>query len=115
MSLPNVAEVLTEWAVPTLIKTVTQTTVDFEPVTAITGRTQDCVIQVAEKERLNPDTIDWSKEYLMVHSAAGIVIDEYVEYQGRDYKVVDRNPYGDYGYTEVVAEETKEPLLEVNA
>ena len=111
--LPDMSDVLTAWERPVLIKTVTTTTVDFEPVETVAGRTQDCVVQVAEKERLNPDTIDWTLEYLMVHSKSGIEQGEYIEFDGRDYKVIERGPWRGYGYTEVVAEETKRPLLEV--
>lgn len=115
MSLPDVSDALTEWEQAVLIKTVTVTTVDFEEVETITGRNQDCVIQVAEKEKLNSETIDWTLEYLMVHSKSDIEQGEYIEYKSRDYKVIERGPWDDYGYNEFVAEETKRPLLVVNA
>lgn len=111
--LPDMSDVLTEWETPQLIKTVTNTTVDFEPVEVVTGRTQNCVVQVADKEKLNLDTINWSLEYLMVHSKSDIEIDELIEYKGRDFIVVQRGPWNDYGYTEVIAEETKRTLVEV--
>ena len=113
MSILDVSDTLTEWERPTVIKTVTETTVDFQPVEAVTGRTQNCVIQVAEKEKLNPATIDWSLEYIMVHSRQGIEIDELIEYEGMDYIVIERGPWRGYGYTEVVAVETKRPLIMV--
>ena len=72
MNVLDVSDALTEWERPTVIKTVTESTVDFQPVTVVTGRSQLCVIQVAEKEKLNPATIDWSLEYLMIHSRSGI-------------------------------------------
>jgi hypothetical protein len=108
----DVSDVLIDWEQPVLIKTVTTTTIDFEPVETVTGRMQNCVVQVAEKENLNPDTIDWSKEYLMVHSQNNISIDELIEYYDADYRVISRGPWRGYGYTEVVAEETKEPVKE---
>ena len=111
MSILDVSDTLTEWERPTVIKTVTETTVDFQPVEAVTGRTQNCVIQVAEKEKLNPATIDWSLEYLMIHSKSDIDIDELIEYEGMDYIVIERGPWHGYGYTEVVAAETKRPLV----
>lgn len=111
--LPDMSDVLTEWELPRLIKTVTITSVDFVQTEVVAGRTQNCVIQVAEKEKLNPATIDWTLEYLMIHSKLGIQQGEYVEYQGADYKVIGRGPWGSYGYTEVIAEETKRPLLVV--
>ena len=109
----DVSDALTEWERPVLVKTVTKTTVDFEPVETVAGRTQDCVIQVAEKEQINPDTIDWSLEYLMVHSKSAIEIDALIEYDGRDYIVTQKGPWRGYGYYEVVAVETKRPVVEV--
>ena len=91
MNILDVSDTLTEWERPTVIKTVTETTVDFQPVEAVTGRTQNCVIQVAEKEKLNPATIDWSLEYILIHSRSGIEMDELIEHDGRDYKVTDRD------------------------
>jgi len=113
MNILDVSDTLTEWERPTVIKTVTETTVDFQPVEAVTGRSQLCVVQVADKEKINPGTIDWSLEYLMIHSKSAIDINELIEHDGRDYKVTDRGPWRGYGYTEVVAAETKRPLVEV--
>ena len=91
------SDVLTAWERPVLIKTVTTTAVDFEPVETVAGRTQDCVVQVAEKERLNPDTIDWTLEYLMVHSKSGIEQGEYIEFDGRDYRLSSADHGADTG------------------
>ena len=111
MSILDVSDALTDWERPTVIKTVTESTVDFEPVTVVTGRSQLCVVQVADKEKINPGTIDWSLEYIMVHSRSGIEMDELIEHDGRDYKVTDRGLWRGYGYVEVVAAETKRPLV----
>ena len=109
----DVSDALTEWERPTIIKTVTETTVNFQPVEAVTSRIQNCVVQVAEKEKLNPATIDWSLEYIMVHSRKGIEMDELIEDEGRDFIVIDRGPWRGYGYTESIAVETKRPMVMV--
>ena len=113
MALPNMARTLVRWQRPVTIKTVTKTTVDFQPTVTVAGRTQECVVQVAEKSKLNPDTIDWSRAYLMVHSSDPIEMGELVEFNGEDYLVVERGAWEGYGYTEVLAEQTKKPLVEV--
>ena len=113
MTILDVSEALTEWERPHTIKTVTTETVDFEPVETVTARVQLCVVQVADKEDLNKDTIDWSKEYLMIHSKLNIDMGELIEYDGRDYLIISRGPWRGYGYTEVVAEETKKPVKEI--
>ena len=113
MSILDVSDALTDWEWPTVIKTVTESTVDFQPVFTVVQRSQLCVVQVADKEKINPGTIDWSLEYIMVHSRSGIEIDDLIEHDGRDYKVTDRGPWRDYGYVEVVAAETKRPSVVV--
>jgi hypothetical protein len=112
-SILDVSDALTEWERPTFIKTVTKTTVDFEPAETVVGRTQNCVVQVADKEQVNPDTLDWSLEYIMVHSKSAIEIDELVEHDGKDFIVKQKGPWRGYGYFEVIAVETKRPLVEV--
>jgi len=113
MNILDVSDALTEWERPTVIKTVTESTVDFEPATVVTGRSQLCVVQVADKEKINPGTIDWSLEYILIHSRSGIEMDELIEHDGRDYKVTDRGPWRGYGYTESIAVETKRPMVMV--
>ena len=49
----------------------------------------------------------------MIHSKSDIDIDELIEYEGMDYIVIERGPWRGYGYTEVVAVETKRPVVMV--
>ncbi len=111
--IPNVSGTLRAWERSVLIKTITTTSVDFVETEVVTGRTQLCVVQVADKAQLNPETIDWNLEYLMVHSRSNIDLDELIEFQGKDYLVKSKGPWAGYGYTEVIAEETNRPLKEV--
>ena len=113
MNILDVSDALTECERPTVIKTITETTEDFQPADTVTARTQNCVVQVAEKEKLNPATIDWSLEYIMVHSRKGIEMDELIEDEGRDFIVIDRGSWRGYGYTESIAVETKRPMVMV--
>jgi len=113
MSLPQVGHVLNDWLISTSIKTVTRTTTNFIETNAVVSRTQYCVVQPAQKETLNPRTIDWSLEYLRVHSKIDIEIGEFVELDSKDYKVIEKTNWNRYGYSEVIAEETKRPLLVV--
>jgi len=111
--LPDMSEVLKEWARPYTLKTVTRQTVDFEPTDVVAGRTIDAVVQPAQMEKLNPDQIDWSKKYLQIHSTAPIAMGEFLEYNGEDYKIVDNGDYQRYGFTEAVGEQTKKTILAV--
>lgn len=111
--LPDMSDTLEEWALPYTVKTVTRTTVNFEPVDVVAGRTVDAVVQPAQMETLNKDQIDWSKKYLQIHSAAPIAMGEFLEYEGEDYRIIDNGNYQLYGFTEAVGEQTKKALLEV--
>lgn len=113
--LPDMSDTLQEWSSPYLIKTVTRTTTDFVESDIITGRTANCVVQPAQKENLNPDIIDWSLKYLLVHSTSALYDGEFIEYQGEDFKIIGDGDYQLYGFSEVIAEQTKRTLLVVNA
>lgn len=110
--LPDMSDVLTEWLQPVKLKTVTETTVDFEPVTVVSVVDTQAVVQPADPERLQVDQIDFSLEYIQIHSTTPMRIGQYIEWDGRDFKLVPfRKGYGQYGYVEVVGEETQKPLL----
>lgn len=111
--LPDVSEAMDGWLSDYLIKTVTKITADFDEADTVAGRTIPAMVQVAQKEKLNPDQIDWSKKYILVHSPDPINVSEYIEYGGEDYKIIEPGDWQAYGYTEAVAEQTKQTLLVV--
>ena len=67
----------------------------------------EAVVQPANKERINPDIIDWSLEYLQVHSKITIVIDDRLTWQGKKYKAVELGNYVSYGFYEALFEQVK--------
>lgn len=107
----DMTDALIGWELPVKRKTRTETTVDFEPVVVVTSEDILAVVQSANKENLTLDSLDWSKEYLLIHSRVKIETGQYIEKGGRDYKVVSPADYMDYGFCAVIAEETKLPLL----
>lgn len=109
--LPNMSSTLTSWSSPYTIKTITRTTADFVEVIVVATRTANCVIQPAQKEKLNADQIDWSLRYLQVHSNDELKNGEYLVFGGEDYKIIDDGNYQLYGYSEVIAEETNQPPI----
>lgn len=109
--LPDMSDTLREWEINVKLKTVTETTVSFVKTRVVTVVDLLAVVQPAEKKKLNPDTLDWSKEYLQVHSRTQINLGQFIEFQGKDFKLVQKGNYGNYGYFEMFAEETKQPLL----
>lgn len=110
--LPNMSDVLTEWLQPVSLKTVTATTVDFVETVTVVVQPFQAVVQPADPEKLKVEQIDYSLEYIQIHSVSPMAIGQYVEWDGRDFKLVPfRKGYGQYGYVEAVGEETKLPLL----
>lgn len=110
--LPNMSDVLTEWSQPVILKTRTEATLDFVPLVTIYAANIMAVVQPADPEKLKVEQIDFSLEYIQIHSVSPMEIGQYIQWDGRDFKLVPfRKGYGQYGYTEAVGEETKLPLL----
>lgn len=109
--LPDMSEVLAEWAVPITVKTITRQTIDFEENDDVSLRTINAVVQVAQKDKLSADQIDWSLRYLTLHTVSQLQNGEFIEYGGEDYKIIDNGNWQAYGYTEALAEQSKRPLI----
>lgn len=110
--LPDMSDVLIEWEQPVKLKTVTKTKVNHEPVEVVTVDTIKAVVQVADEQTIKNNSLDWSKEYVTCHKESfGFEIGQFIEFEGKDYKIVRKKNYGKYGYTEVVGEETNRALL----
>lgn len=109
--LPNVSGAIFRWGRALTMNTITTTTVDFVPTNVITPREITAVVQPADKKKLNPDIVDWSLEYMMIHSIETVDLGERFVHLGVEYKVVESKNYIEYGYSETVGEQSREPLL----
>tara|TARA_Y100000310_G_scaffold195657_1_gene195632 strand:- start:1485 stop:1817 length:333 start_codon:yes stop_codon:yes gene_type:complete len=107
MELPNMACVVSSWSTPYEIRTITKVTVDFADANTTATRTQQLMIQPAQKRRLNPDLVDWSLRYVQIHTTEQLVIGEELTFNGIDFRVIDDGDWQLYGYTDAVAEEIK--------
>lgn len=107
----DMSDALIGWEQPLKLKNRTEKTVDFEPVVVVTSEDILAVVQSANKENLTLDSLDWSKEYLLIHARLKIETGQFIEKGGKDYKVVSPADYMDYGFCAVIAEETRLPLL----
>lgn len=107
----DMTDALIGWEQPVRLKTRTEVTVDFVPVVVVTVQDIIAVVQGANKENLTLDSLDWSKEYLLIHARMEIEVGQFIEKGGRDYKVVSPGDFMDYGFSSAIAEETKLPLL----
>lgn len=113
MALPNVTAAVLRWATPHNIKTIAKHTVDFVDQNVVTSREIRAVVQPAEKDKLNVEQLDWSRQYLTVHSPDPIANGELLEYNGEDFKIIDNGDWQAFGYTEAVAEQTKKAIVQV--
>lgn len=110
--LPDVSDALEEWVSDYTVKTLTRTTVDFEPVDVVTPRTVQAMVQPADPQRLQTLAgLDWSLKYVTVHSLDAVAVGEYIEYRGEDYKLVSTTDWSDYGYYKAIGEQTKRASL----
>jgi len=110
--LPDMSEVVEDWADDRTVKTVTRQTVDFEQADVVTLRTVRAMIQPADPRKLNVEQIDWSKRYILLHALTELAIDELVEYRGADHKIISHTGWTEYGYDRAVAKSTNKPLVE---
>ena len=105
--LPNMSNVLTAFEKPVILKRATQKIVDHRPVVEVVKSKIQAVVQVANKEKLQIASVNWSLRYLMVHTKTPFDINDLIEYKKKDYKIIDLGDYDDYGFHESVAEEVK--------
>ena len=99
----DMSDALIGWEQPVKLKTRTETTIDFEPVVTVNSQDILAVVQSANKENLTLDSLDWSKEYLLIHARLKIETGQFIEKGGKDYKVVSPADYMDYGFCAVIA------------
>lgn len=103
----NMGSVLDFFSQTIKLKSVTTASMNFVETETVNESFINAVVQVADKDKLTVDNIDYSLEYLMVHARGLLENNQYIEYKGKDYKIISVNPYDDYGYNECVAEQTK--------
>jgi hypothetical protein len=106
----DVSDILEDMAQETItIITATTTTVDFEPTTTTATPTPTAlaIVQPADKNKLNPDTIDWSLEYILVHTIEDLSPGQFIQWSGKTFKVISTSGFNPYGYTEFVGEEVR--------
>lgn len=107
MGLPNMSRTVKRFSVPVKLLKITTSIVNHKPVETETESTIKVVVQPAQKEKLNKDKIDYSLQYVQVHSLDAINIGDVIEYKSIRYKAIEDVNYSDYGYYENIMEEQK--------
>lgn len=109
--MPDVSDALLDWVSPYELKTVTRSTVDFVESTSVARSTINAMIQPADPTRLTAAQIDWSLKYISIHSIDAVVVGQFVEYGGEDYKIISATDWSAYGYTRAIGEQTRRAVL----
>lgn len=110
--LPNMTSTLKRFEQSVSLKTVSVTRVDFVDAEFVTISSIRAVIQVADKKKLNIDSLNWSKQYIWIHTKENIGIGQFIEWHEKDFRLVAAgDDYSDYGYTAFYGEETLKPVL----
>lgn len=110
--LPDMSDVIEEYAQPVKLKTQTITTVDFEDTEVVTVDPISAAVQTADKTKLNLSSINWAKQYIWVHYTGNLAIGQFIEWHGKDFKLVAAGEdHSDYGFTAFYGEETLRPVL----
>lgn len=105
--LPNMSDVLPEWEQAITLRTITTTTVDFERVDTVVDVPLRAVVQPTKAEDISVQQVDFSLRHYTIHTVEPISITSRIVYQATEYKAIQLNAWGDYGYYEAVFEEVK--------
>jgi hypothetical protein len=105
--LPNMANTVQRFERPVTLHTITQANVNFRPVNTPVDSAETAVVQPANKDKINPDIIDWSLDYKQMHSRFSVKLIDQVTVDGVKYKIVESGNYNAYGYYESLLEEIK--------
>lgn len=109
--LPNVSCAVLRYSQPVILKTVTRTSVDFQKTTSVETESITATVQPLSREKLKTLDIDRSLDYKWFHSTNAFDIGQYIEYKGKNYRLIERAEWQDYGYFEAVGEEHKKELI----
>jgi hypothetical protein len=105
--LPNLSSALAPWIQSVVLKTITQTVVNFKPVNNTVSTTISAVVQPAKLKDLTVENVDYSLAYLQIHSLTPVKIGDVITYKTVDHKIVQLGHYDDYGFYEAIAEEVR--------
>lgn len=108
MSFPSVADVLVDFEeLVQLKKTTVINSADFKRETVTSNESVRAVIQPERAENLRIENIDYALRYIRVHSRFDIDIQDFINYEGRDYRMITKTDWGSRGYVELIGEEVK--------
>lgn len=108
MSFPSVADVLSDFTEVVILKKITViNNANYERETISSNEPIDAVVQSQSPESLRIDNIDYSLNYVRVHTVFEVDIDDVILWQNKNYRMISRIDQTNRGFLELVGEEVK--------
>jgi hypothetical protein len=108
MTFPNVADVLADFTEMVILKKVTQIiNSNFLPENVESTEAIHAVVQSANSQTLKIEPIDYSLEYIQVHSVYDMDINDIIIWNNKSYKLISFVNQSNRGFYEVIGEEIK--------
>lgn len=103
----DMSDVVLEFAQTLAFKSATQTVVDYKPVMTYTTSTKQGTIYPSKVDELKAFAIDRSLAYYTVYTIQDVKINDLLEYKSKDFKMINKEDFMDYGYVKSIFEEVK--------
>lgn len=107
MALPNLSGVIKSFSQEVELHKIVVSIENHRKVEQELVVSIDAMIQPQETSKLNKDVVDYSLDYILVHSVTEIEFDDYITYNNKQYKCFEIGKWNDYGFFIVVMEEIK--------
>lgn len=107
LSNMNMREAIFEFAQSLTFKNATQTVVNYKPVMTYTESTKQGTIYPSKVDELKAFVIDRSLAYYTVYTIEDVNINDILEFKSKDFKMINKEDFMDYGYVKSIFEEVK--------
>lgn len=108
MAFPDVSDVLGCFEESITFKEVTViNNADYKRETTTVNTTKKAVIQNARPQDLKLDNLDYSLNYIQIHTKYSVDINDIVTWNGTDYKIINVIDQSNRGFYESVGEQIR--------
>lgn len=106
--IPIMTHVLKTFETDVTLDTYERQSVDFIlQMVKTESRPIKAVVQPANRDKLQALQVDLTLHHIEVHAVEDIRVAQYVNFKGKDYKVITPGDYQLYGFSDVICAEVK--------
>jgi len=105
--IPIMTRTLKRFETDVSLDTYTKQSVNFVQTLVKSSQPIKAVVQPAQRDKLEALQIDLTLRYIEVHAEEDISVGQYINFRGRDYKVITPGDYQLYGFSDVICAEVK--------